>query len=74
MTALNTGEKFTFFSVDRNFTLNSLMPHSTYVFVIAAATDVGTGPTSHLVSLLTHEEGKMHNICTRVCVCMRTCI
>ena len=61
VTALDTGEISQYITPDRNLTLNSLTPFSTYAFIIAARTSVGAGPFSTDVTIQTLEDGKIIN-------------
>ena len=58
VTALETGEEFEFVSALNRLTVNSLNPHSTYVFTVAGETSVGVGPSSMAVTATTLEDGK----------------
>ena len=40
-----------------NITVSDLNPHTTYVWIIAASTSIGTGPYSTAVNVLMPEEG-----------------
>ena len=57
-TALDTGDIIQYITPDLNLTLNSLTPFSTYAFIIAARTSVGTGPFSRDITIQTLEDGK----------------
>ena len=52
-----TSDMMYFFSISTNYTLENLLPHTTYEIFVAAHTIAGAGPTTHLVTLLTQEEG-----------------
>ena len=58
MTEVSTGEANDFFTASNNFTVESLSPHTTYGFFVAAHSIAGTGPSTHLVTVLTPEEGR----------------
>ena len=57
VTVVETGETFQLFSSTNTLTVESLMPFTTYVCVIAAQTSVGTGPFSITISVQTDEAG-----------------
>ena len=40
-------------------TLSTLSPYTTYYYIVAATTSVGTGPFSAVITLLTPQDGKM---------------
>ena len=40
-------------------TLSTLSPYTTYYYIVAARTSVGTGPFSAVITLLTPQDGKM---------------
>ena len=40
-------------------TLSTLSPYTTYYYIVAARTSVGTGPYSAVITLLTPQDGKM---------------
>ena len=50
---------------------NTLRPYSTYNFSVAAATSVGTGPFSHVITVNTPEAGTSFEDCSKMCGCMR---
>ena len=58
VTALETGEEFELVSALNQLTVNSLNPHSTYIFTVAGETSVGVGPSSMAVTATTLEDGK----------------
>ena len=58
VTALDTGDISQFITSNHNLTLDSLMPFSTYAFIIAARTSVGAGPFSTDITIQTLEDGK----------------
>ena len=57
ITLLVTREVSTMFTESHNLTLYSLRPFTTYGFLVSAQTVAGRGPTTHLLSVTTHEEG-----------------
>ena len=57
VTALETGEEFELVSALNQLTVNSLNPHSTYVFTVAGESSVGVGPSSMAVTATTPEDG-----------------
>ena len=61
VTALDTEENSQYVTSDRNLTLDSLMPFSTYAFIVAARTAVGAGPFSTVITIRTLEDGKRYN-------------
>lgn len=52
------GETFSITSVTPHLHLDMLLPYTTYVFTIAASTEVGYGPYSIAISIRTLEEGR----------------
>ena len=57
ITELETGETSAMFTESNNFTLYSLQPFTTYGCLVSAQTIAGRGPTTHLLSVTTEEEG-----------------
>ena len=64
ITELETGEVSTMFTEARNLTLYSLRPFTTYGLLVSAQTIAGRGPTTHLLSVTTQEEGLAINTST----------
>ena len=64
ITELETGEVSTMFIESRNLTLYSLRPFTTYGLLVSAQTIAGRGPTTHLLSVTTQEEGLAINTST----------
>ncbi len=58
-TVVNTGEMFSISTEATNYSLDTLSPHTTYAFYIAATTAVGNGPSSHEATAITHEDGTL---------------
>ena len=60
VTALETGEEFELVSDSalNQLTVNSLNPHTTYIFTVGGETSVGVGPSSMAVTATTLEDGK----------------
>ena len=58
VTVIETGEVFEINTTLTTFSLLFLTPFTTYEFTIAASTEVGLGPYSETVSVLTPEDGK----------------
>ena len=58
VTVIETGEMFEINTTLTTFRLFFLTPFTTYEFVIAASTEVGLGPFSETVSVLTPEDGE----------------
>ena len=46
-------------TVNRNFTVNGLTPHTNYTFRVAGVNSNGTGPYSTDITVLTDEDGKL---------------
>ena len=57
VTVIETGEMFEINTTLTTFRLFFLTPFTTYEFTIAASTEVGLGPFSETVSVLTPEDG-----------------
>ena len=55
---LETGENFELTESEQSLELNTLKPYRSYEFSIAAATSVGLGPYSSIVSVETPEDGE----------------
>ena len=58
VTAIETGETFEINTTFTTLNLFLLTPFTTYEFVIAASTEVGPGPFSEVISVLTPEDSK----------------
>lgn len=58
VTALDTEENSQYVTSDHNLTLDSLIPFSSYAFIIAARTLVGAGPFSTVITIRTLEDGE----------------
>ena len=58
VSVVETGEKLSLTSVTPHLYLDMLLPYTTYVFTIAATTEVGYGPYSVAISIRTLEEGR----------------
>lgn len=63
VTNLDTGEISQIVTSNRNLTLDSLTPFTTYTFIIAARTSVGAGPFSTELTIITLEDGKSLTSC-----------
>lgn len=57
VTAINTRETFTVFSVTNATTISSLVPFTSYSYSVAAVTVAGVGPYSSVSTVLTGEAG-----------------
>ncbi len=62
ITDLDDELRFTesYFTENLNYTISELIPYTTYGLLLSAHTDVGSGPTSDLHAVQTHEEGQSH--------------
>ena len=60
VTAVETGETFEVNTTYTTLSLSLLSPFTTYEFMVAASTEVGPGPFSQAISVLTPEDGKRH--------------
>ena len=60
VTAVETGETFEVNTTYTTLSLFLLSPFTTYEFMVAASTEVGPGPFSQAISVLTPEDGKRH--------------
>ena len=58
VSAVETGEEFQAMSTTTSITIITLSPHTTYCFIIAASTNVGMGPFSTALTVLTPEDSK----------------
>ena len=58
MRVIETGEMLEINTTFTTLDLFLLTPFTTYEFVIAASTEVGPGPFSEVISVLTPEDGK----------------
>ena len=47
-------------------TLSTLSPYTTYHYIVAAQTSVGTGPFSAVITLLTPQDGKKSCLCSQL--------
>ena len=65
VTVVETGEMFEINTTLTTFGLFFLTPFTTYEFTIAASTEVGLGPFSEVVSVLTPEDGKNLKYCSK---------
>jgi len=54
---VGSGETFQFISESTIYEIDTLTPYTTYSFLIAASTSVGTGPFSIELTFQTPEEG-----------------
>lgn len=54
---VDTGEKFELSTAERALSVDTLRPYMNYQFSVAASTEVGQGPSSLEISLLTPEDG-----------------
>lgn len=61
VTVVDSGETYDINTTMTTFRLNLLTPFTTYHFTIAASTEVGIGPFSEVVTLLTPEDGNNIN-------------
>lgn len=57
ITSLTGRERLYFQTVQLNLTVGGLTPYTTYECIVAAATQLGTGPSSPIVTVTTTEEG-----------------
>ena len=57
VTEADSGVTFQLFSRNTSVSVNSLLPFTSYNFLIAASTSVGVGPFSRLLTLQTPEDG-----------------
>ena len=57
VTEADRGVTFQLFSRNTSVSVNSLLPFTSYNFLIAASTSVGVGPFSRLLTLQTPEDG-----------------
>ena len=60
---VDTGETLQYFSNTTNVTIGSLIPYTSYAFVVAAQTSLGVGPFSDTVSMRTEETGVLQYGC-----------
>ena len=63
LTAELSGNTLEFSSNTTNITVDDLMPYTTYLFIVAAETIVGSGPFSLIVSVRTEETGMINFHC-----------
>lgn len=68
--ALDGGDVFETTTQFTTYLNNTLRPYSTYNFSVAAATGVGTGPFSPVITANTPEAGMSLKTCNRMCGCM----
>ena len=57
VTEADSGVSFQLFSRNTSLSVSSLLPFTSYNFLIAASTSIGVGPFSRLLTLQTPEDG-----------------
>ena len=68
--ALEGGDTFETVTRSTTYLNNTLRPYSTYNFSVAAATSVGTGPFSPVITVNTPEAGMSFEACSKMCGCV----
>ena len=59
ISVIETGEMFQFFSASNSLALDTLSPFTTYMCIIAATTNIGSGIVSPSITIFTPEDGKL---------------
>lgn len=54
---VDTGESFELSTTERTLIVDTLRPYMNYQFIVAASTEVGQGPSTLEISILTPEDG-----------------